>query len=123
MPSPKRLRRSWASSKYEKSTNSKFNKIYLPLKRKTSIREDPLLQLETNRFGSPPFFMYEQPQKSDLVWLLFFFTKRKTIFANTFPKGFVVASHDSSSLPLETLRRSPSRLNDEDSSEVLSFSR
>ena len=40
-------------------------------------------------------------------------------FANTSPIGNVVASHDSSSLPLETLRRCPLRLNDEDSAEVL----
>ena len=33
-------------------------------------------------------------------------------FANTFPIGNDVAPHDSSSLPLVTLRRCPSRLND-----------
>ena len=39
-------------------------------------------------------------------------------FANTFPIGNDVAPHDSSSLPLVTLRRCPSRLFDEDSSGV-----
>ncbi len=40
-----------------------------------------------------------------------------------FPIGNDVALDDSSSLPLKTLRRCPSRLNDEESSEVLALAR
>ena len=45
------------------------------------------------------------------------FRKGEGHFTKTFTIGFVVASHDSSSLPLVTLRRCPSRLYDEDSLE------
>ena len=41
-------------------------------------------------------------------------------FTNTFPIGNVVASHDSTSLPLVTLRRCPSRLYDVACLEILS---
>ena len=46
------------------------------------------------------------------------FRKGKGHFTKTFTIGNVVASHDSTSLPLVTLRRCPSRLNDEDSAET-----
>ena len=47
-----------------------------------------------------------------------FFYKKKGHFTNTFPIGNVVAPHDSSSLSLVTLRRCPSRLNDEESAKA-----
>ncbi len=46
------------------------------------------------------------------------FYKGKGHFTKTFTIGNDVASHDSTSLPLVTLRRCPSRLNDEESAEA-----